>query len=65
MDMLESKLKDAYAGLNQQNEAITDLLAQRDDFVKKYNDSMKTQNEIVAKYNDLVSRLQKQQDSPK
>jgi chromosome segregation ATPase len=65
VDTLESKLKDAYAGLNQQSEAITNLVAQRNDLVQKYNDEVKDRNDIVAKYNDLVSQLQKQQDGQK
>ncbi len=62
---LESKLKDAYAGIDQQNGAITNLVAQRNDLVQKYNDEVKDRNEIVAKYNDLVSQLQKQPDGQK
>jgi chromosome segregation ATPase len=63
VDTLQSKLKDAYAGISQQNETITNLLAQRDGLVKKFNDSVKNRNEVVAKYNDLVNQVQKQQDS--
>ena len=60
VDELTAKLKDAYADLGKQNEAITNLVAQRDDFVKKYNDEVKDRNDVVAKYNDLVSQVQKQ-----
>jgi chromosome segregation ATPase len=63
VDTLTSKLKDAYADLGKQNEAITNLVAQRDDFVKKYNDEVKDRNDVVAKYNDLVSQVQKQKGS--
>jgi chromosome segregation ATPase len=65
MNTLESKLKEAYAGINRQNAAITNLVAQRDDFVKKYNDSVRDRNNVVAKYNDLVSQMQKQQGGQK
>jgi len=65
VDTLESKLKDAYADIGRQNEAITNLVAQRDDFVKKYNDSVKGRNDVVAKYNDLVNQVQKQQAAQK
>ena len=65
VDTLESKLKDACAGISQQNAAITNLVAQRDDFVKKYNDAVKDRNDVVAKYNDLVSQIQKQQGGQK
>jgi chromosome segregation ATPase len=61
VDTLQSKLKEAYADINQQNEAITNLVIQRDDFVKKFNDKVKDRNDVVAKYNDLVKQMQKQQ----
>jgi chromosome segregation ATPase len=61
VDALQSKLKEAYDGINQQNAAITNLAAQRDDFVNKFNDEVKDRNDIVAKYNGLVSQIQKQQ----
>jgi chromosome segregation ATPase len=65
VDALEAKLKEAYADIGKQNEAITNLVAQRDDFVKKFNDSVKDRNEVVAKYNDLVNQIQKQQAGQK
>jgi chromosome segregation ATPase len=61
VDTLQSKLKEAYADIEKQNETITNLAAQRDDFVKKYNDGVKDRNDVVAKYNDLVNQMQKQQ----
>jgi chromosome segregation ATPase len=61
VDELSAKLKDAYSDLGKQNETITNLVAQRDDFVAKFNDEVKDRNEVVAKYNDLVSQVQKQQ----
>lgn len=60
VDTLTAKLKDAYAGIVQQNEAITNLVAQRDDFVKKFNDEVKDRNDVVAKYNDLVKQAESQ-----
>jgi chromosome segregation ATPase len=60
VDSLKSRLKEAYAGINQQNETITNLVVQRDDFVKKFNDEVTDRNEVVAKYNDLVNQVQKQ-----
>jgi len=65
VDTLESKLKEAYAGIAQQNETITNLVAQRDDFVKKFNDEVKDRNDIVAKYNDLVKQVQQPQSGSK
>jgi chromosome segregation ATPase len=58
VDTLEPKLKDAYAGIKKQNEAITNLVAQRNDLVQKYNDEVKDRNDIVAKYNNLVKQVQ-------
>ena len=65
VDALQSKLKEAYAGINQQNEIITNLVMQRDDFVKKFNDEVKDRNDVIAKYNDLVNQVQKQQSGSK
>ena len=65
VDTLQSKLKEAYAGIEKQNAAITNLAAQRDDFVKKYNESMKDRNDVVTRYNDLVNQVQKQQSGQK
>ena len=59
---LEAKLKEAYDGIKKQNEAIKELVAQRDEFISKYNDSVKDRNSVVAKYNDLVEKVNKQQN---
>ena len=56
---LETKLKDAFDGIKKQNEALKELAAQRDEFVTKFNDSVKERNEIVAKYNELAARVEK------
>ena len=65
VDLLQSKLKETYAGIEKQNETITNLVMQRDEFVKKYNDSVQARNEVVTKYNDLVKQTQKQPTSQK
>lgn len=65
VDTLEARLKDAYAGIDKQNETITNLIGQRNDLVQKYNDEVKDRNEIVAKYNDLAKQIQKQQNDGK
>ncbi len=65
VDTLESKLKDAYAGIAQQDTTISNLVSQRDDVVKKYNDEVKDRNDVVAKYNDLVKQIQNQTNSSK
>jgi chromosome segregation ATPase len=59
VDTFQSKLKDAYDGIGKQNETITNLISERDDLVKKYNDSVKDRNDIVAKYNDLAKQVEK------
>ena len=65
VDTLESKLKDAYAGLEKRNDALTNLVSQRDELVKKYNDEVKDRNDVVAKYNDLAKQVEKLQNSSK
>ena len=61
MDALEAKLKDAYAGIDKQNDTITNLVSQRNDLVQKYNDEVKDRNDIVTKYNDLAKQVEKLQ----
>ena len=58
---LQAKLKEAYEGIQKQNQAMKELVAQRDEFVKKFNDEVKDRNEIVNKYNDLVRQVEKNQ----
>jgi chromosome segregation ATPase len=58
VDALEAKLTDAYAGIGRQNEAITNLVAQRNDLVQKYNDEVKDRNDVVEKYNALAKQIQ-------
>jgi len=65
VDTLEARLKEAYAGIDKQNATITNLIAQRNDFVQKYNDEVKDRNEVVAKYNDLAAQVKKLQDGQK
>jgi uncharacterized coiled-coil DUF342 family protein len=59
--LLETRLKEASAGIVKQNEAISNLVSERDDVIKKCNDSIKSQRELAAKYNDLVDRYNKLQ----
>jgi chromosome segregation ATPase len=61
VDAMQARLKEAYAGIEKQNEAITNLVGQRDDFVKRYNDEVKERNDVVAKYNDLAKQVEKLQ----
>jgi chromosome segregation ATPase len=57
---LETKLAEVAEGVKKQNAAIEELAAQRDDFVKKLNDSVRDRNAIVDKYNELVKQIDKQ-----
>jgi chromosome segregation ATPase len=63
VENLQAKLKTAYDGIQKQNEAMKELVAQRDELVKKLNDSVKDRNEVVNKYNDLVKQVEKLQAS--
>jgi chromosome segregation ATPase len=61
VETLQGKLKEAYSGIQKQNEAVKELVAQRDELVKKLNDSVKDRNVLVAKYNDLAAQAAKLQ----
>ena len=61
VNALEAKLKEAYAGIDKQDAAISNLVAQRNGLIQKYNDEVKDRNNIVTKYNDLVKQVEKQQ----
>lgn len=65
VDSLQSKLKEAYAGIEKQNAAITNLVAQRNEYVQKYNDEVKGRNDVVNKYNDLVKQVKDQGNESK
>ena len=58
---LEGKLKDTYDGIRKQNEAMKEIIAQRDEYVRKFNDSVKDRNDVVSKYNELADAYQKLQ----
>jgi len=40
---------------------MKELVDQRDEFVKKFNDEVKDRNEVVNKYNELVRQVEKNQ----
>ncbi|EEF59559.1 hypothetical protein [Pedosphaera parvula] len=61
VESLETKIKDAYAGIKKQNDAMKELATQRDDFIKKLNDAVKDRNDVASKYNELVDRFDKLQ----
>jgi chromosome segregation ATPase len=58
VDALEAKLKEAYAGIDKQNGAISNLVVQRNDLAQKYNDEVKDRNDVVEKYNELAKQIQ-------
>src|SRR5262249_7751638 len=60
---LQEKLQNAYDGINKQNEALKELGAQQDEFVKKLNDVVNDRNEVVKKYNELTRQVEKSQQS--
>jgi chromosome segregation ATPase len=60
---LEGKLKDTYEGIRKQNEAMKEIVAQRDEYVRKFNDSVKDRNDVVSKYNELAGAYQKLQSA--
>lgn len=61
VETLKTKLQEAYDGIQKQNNAIKQLAAQRDEFVQKYNNSVKDRNDVVTKYNELVAQYEKLQ----
>lgn len=65
IEAVQAKLKEAYEGVQKQNDAIKQLVAQRDEFVQKLNDSVKDRNAIVDKYNALVARVEQSQGTLK
>jgi chromosome segregation ATPase len=58
---MQAKLKEAYDGIQKQNEAMKELVTQRDELVKKFNDEIKDRNDVVNKYNDLVRQVERNQ----
>jgi hypothetical protein len=65
LETLQSKLKEACASREQQNEAITNLVSQCGDLAKKFNDSVQAGNDVVAKCNDPVKEMQSQSGGAK
>ena len=45
--------------------ALTNLIAQRNDLVQKYNDEVKDRNDVVAKYYALAAQVKKLQGGSK
>lgn len=65
VEKLDQKIKEAYDGIEKQNDVIKTLTTQRDELVQKLNDNVKDRNNIVTKYNELADRYQKLQGDAK
>jgi chromosome segregation ATPase len=65
VDSLTNRLGDAYDGIAKQNTAISNLVAQRDDWVSKYNAEVADRNNVVSNYNDLAEKFKKLQSGGK
>jgi chromosome segregation ATPase len=62
---LEGQIKQANDVIVRQNDSVKTLVADRDEYVKRLNDSIKDRNAIVAKYNDLVKQVEAMQAQAK
>jgi chromosome segregation ATPase len=62
-NFLDTKLQEAYDGIKKQNDAVTRLVAERDEFIGKYTNSVIAANAIAEKYNEMVERVKKLQDA--
>jgi chromosome segregation ATPase len=56
--VLQGQMKQANESIRRQNDAMKDLVTQRDDFVTRLNESIKERNDIVTKYNALTKQLE-------
>jgi chromosome segregation ATPase len=61
---LQIRLKQANDGINHQNDTIKSLVTERDELVKRLNESIRERNEVVSQYNALVKRVEEQQAKP-
>lgn len=59
---LTNQLQKAYDDIRKQNEAIKEVVAQRDEFVAKLNESIEERNKVVGEYNKLVDQVKEIQD---
>ena len=58
---LQTQIKQSNETIIRQNEAVKSLVAERDDFVNRLNESIKERNAIVEKYNELVKHVEEMQ----
>jgi chromosome segregation ATPase len=54
IDTYQTRLKEAFAGIEKQNELIKTLGDERNDLINRLNESTQERNDIVQKYNELV-----------
>lgn len=59
---VQAQLKQAAENIRQQNDAIKSVVAERDEYVKRLNESIKERNDVVQKYNDLVKQVEEIQE---
>ena len=69
--VLEVRIKQANDSILQQNDAVKNLVQERDEYVNRLNQDIKERNEIVTKYHTLVKQVEaiqaaqsKKQSSP-
>jgi chromosome segregation ATPase len=58
VETYQARLKEAFEGIEKQNELIKTLGDERNDLVQRINESTKERNEIVQKYNELVKMVE-------
>jgi chromosome segregation ATPase len=58
VETYQARLKEAFDGIEKQNELIKTLGDERNDLVNRLNDSMKERNDIVQKYNELAKMVE-------
>jgi uncharacterized coiled-coil DUF342 family protein len=55
---LQTQIKQANESIVLQNDALKKLVAERDEYVNRLNESIKERNEVVTKYNELVKQVE-------
>jgi len=63
VETYQARLKEAFDGIEKQNELIKTLGDERNDLVNRLNESMKERNEIVQKYNELAKMVETMQSA--
>ena len=56
--VMQAQIKQANESIRQQNDVVKSLVAERDEYVKRLNDSIKERNETVTKFNELVKQYE-------